>query len=243
MKGVGPQRADLLKKELAIFTFNDLLQHYPYRHVDKTKISRIADLHPSIEYAQVQGKLWYYETLGERSARRLIAYLRDDTGVIELTWFKGLNWIEKILKQDETYLAFGRLSFFMGKPQIVHPELEVVKPQVNGTKSFLEPIYPTTEKLKTKGLNGRQIGKLTESLFVLLSEKDFPENLPDPLLKKFQLLPRFKAFQQIHFPSSSVLYDQRCGGSNSKSFSLRSYDWPWYDRSGIANQKELFLKK
>ena len=178
MKGVGPQRADLLKKELAIFTFNDLLQHYPYRHVDKTTVTKIIDLNPSMEYTQVQGKLWYFETVGEKSARRLVAYLKDDTGVMELTWFKGLTWITKILKQDENYLAFGRLSFFMGKPQIVHPEFELAKPQVNGTKNFLEPIYPTTEKLKTKGLNGRQLGKLTESLFSIISEKDLPENLP-----------------------------------------------------------------
>jgi ATP-dependent DNA helicase RecG len=208
LKGVGPQRADLLKKELAIFTFNDLLQHFPYRHVDKTKITTIIDLNPSMEYAQVQGRLWYYETVGERSAKRLVAYLKDDTGVMELAWFKGLNWIEKIVKQDEKYLAFGRLTFFMGKPQMVHPELEPVKPQADGTRNFLEPIYPTTEKLKTKGLNGRQIGKLTESLFTLLSEKDLPENLPEPLLKKFQLLPRLRAFQQIHFPSSPASYEQ-----------------------------------
>lgn len=208
LKGVGPQRADLLKKELAIFTFNDLLQHYPYRHVDKSKITKIIDLNPYMEYAQVQGRLWHYEMIGEKSARRLIAYLKDDTGAMELVWFKGLSWIEKMLKQNENYLAFGRLSFFMGKPQIVHPELELVKPQVNGAKKFLEPVYPATEKLKTKGLNGRQIGKLTESLFALLSEKDLPENLPESILKKFKLLPRFKAFQQIHFPASPAFYEQ-----------------------------------
>lgn len=205
---MGPHRADLLKKELAIFTFNDLLQHFPYRHIDKTKVTKIVDLNPSMEYAQVQGKLWYYETVGEKSAKRLVAYLKDDTGVMELTWFKGLNWIEKMLKQDENYLAFGRLSFFMGKPQIVHPELESVKPQLNGAKNFLEPIYPTTEKLKAKSLNGRQIGKLTESLFALISQKDLPENLPQPLIEKFRLLSRFKAFQQIHFPSAPGLYEQ-----------------------------------
>jgi ATP-dependent DNA helicase RecG len=208
LKGVGPQRADLLKKELAIFTFNDLLQHYPYRHVDKTTVTKIVDLNPSMEYAQVKGKLWYSETIGERSGRRLIAYLKDDTGVMELTWFKGLSWITKLLQQDENYLAFGRLTFFMGKPQIVHPELELTKPLANGIKNFLEPIYPTTEKLKTKGLNGRQIGKLTESLFSIIFEKDLPENLAEPILKKFQLLPRFKALQQIHFPSSPALYEQ-----------------------------------
>jgi ATP-dependent DNA helicase RecG len=205
---VGPQRADLLKKELGIFTFGDLLHHFPYRHIDKTKVARIIDLTPATEFAQVQGKLWYHETMGEKSGKRLVAYLKDDTGVIELTWFKGLNWIEKILKQKETYLAFGRISFFMGKPQIVHPELEIVKPEANGKKNFLEPIYPTTEKLKAKGLGGRQLGKLTEALFLLLSEKDLSENLPSAMIQSLQLIPRFEAYRQIHFPANQATYDQ-----------------------------------
>lgn len=208
LKGVGPQRADLLKKELAIFTFSDLLHLFPYRHVDKTKITKIIDLNATMEYALVQGRLWYFETVGVKSGKRLVAYLKDDTGVIELTWFAGLNWIEKMLNQDENYLAFGRLSFFMGKPQIVHPELELIKPEAGGWKSRLEPVYPATEKLKSKGLNGRQIGKLTEALFALVSEKDLPENLPETLIKNFRLLPRFEAFRQIHFPSSPEMYEQ-----------------------------------
>jgi len=197
-----------LKKELAIFTFSDLLHHYPYRHVDKTKITKIIDLNASIEYAQVQGRLMHHETVGQGSAKRLIAYLKDDTGVIELAWFKGLSWIEKTLKENEFYLAFGRLSFFMNKPQIVHPELELLKPQSKGAKNVLEPVYPATEKLKTKALNGRQIGKLTEALFTLLSPKDLPENLPGPVIQKFKLLSRFEAYKQIHFPSSPALYEQ-----------------------------------
>lgn len=127
---------------------------------------------------------------------------------MELTWFRGLTWVEKILKEDETYLAFGRVSFFMGKPQILHPELEVVKSMATGVKNFLEPIYPTTEKLKTKALNGRQIGKLTKDLFSLLSPKELPENLPEPILNKFRLLPRYEALRQIHFPTSPAHYDQ-----------------------------------
>jgi ATP-dependent DNA helicase RecG len=95
LKGVGPQRADLLKKELGIFTFNDLLHHFPYRHIDRTKIHKIIDLNPSIEFAQVKGTLLYSEVVGEKSAKRLMAYLKDDTGIIELTWFKGINWVEK----------------------------------------------------------------------------------------------------------------------------------------------------
>jgi ATP-dependent DNA helicase RecG len=208
LKGVGPQRADLLKKELAIFTFNDLLHHFPYRHLDKTRITKISALNAQSEYALIQGKLWYFETVGERQGKRLIAYLKDETGIIELAWFKGLGWIEKMLKQEEKYLAFGKVSFFMGKPQMVHPELEILQPQIAGVKNFLEPVYPATEKLKARNLGGRQIGKLTENLFALLSERDIPENLPDHLLKKLQLMPRMEAFRQLHFPSQPSSFDQ-----------------------------------
>jgi ATP-dependent DNA helicase RecG len=208
LKGVGPQKADLLKKELGIFTYADLLNFFPYRHIDKTKITRISDLNPSVEYAQVQGKLWYYETAGERSAKRLTAFLTDDTGVIELTWFKGMNWIEKTLKQNEVYNVFGKISFFMGKPQIVHPEMEVVKNGPAPVKSYLEPVYSTTEKLKARGLSGRQIGKLTQALFSLLTENNLPENLPQSLIYKLKLLPRYESLRQIHFPTSAQLYEQ-----------------------------------
>lgn len=138
----------------------------------------------------------------------MTAFLTDDTGVVELTWFKGINWIEKILKQNEVYNVFGKVSFFMGKPQIIHPETELVKNGAAPVKSYLEPIYSTTEKLKAKGLGGRQIGKLTEALFFLLNEKNIAENLPQSLLHKLKLMPRYEALRQIHFPSSLSSYDQ-----------------------------------
>ena len=208
LKGVGPQKADLLKKELGVFTYGDLLNLFPYRHIDKTKITRIADLTPSVEYAQVQGKLWYYETTGERNSKRLTAFLTDDSGVMELTWFKGINWVERMLQQNEVYNVFGRISFFMGKPQIVHPEMEQVKNAGAPVKNYLEPVYSTTEKLKAKGLGGRQIGKLTQALFALLNQNNLPENLPPPLVHKLKLLPRHEALRQIHFPASLQLHGQ-----------------------------------
>lgn len=208
LKGVGPQRADLLKKELAVFSFHDLLHHFPYRHIDRTRITRIVDLNGTSDYALVQGKLWYYEIIGERSARRLVAYLKDDTGVLELVWFKGLTWIEKLLKQDENYLAFGKIGFFMGKPQMAHPELETVKSQTNGVRTSLEPIYPATEKLKSRNLGGRQLGKLTETLLSQLSLRDLPENLPQSVLTNLRLMSRFEAYRNIHFPASQQVYEQ-----------------------------------
>ena len=205
---MGPLKADLLKKELAIFTFNDLLHHFPYRHIDKTRITKAVELNPAIEFAQVQGTLQYYETVGEKSARRLIAYLKDDTGFIELIWFKGLGWVEKFLKEGEQYLVFGRLSFFMGKPQMVHPEIETLTNEFSGAKNFLEPVYPTTEKLKARGLGPRQIAKLLQSLLALLREKDLPENIPSSIIDKGKLVSRFYAYQAIHFPPTTDDYQK-----------------------------------
>jgi len=205
LKGVGPQRADLLKKELGIFSYQDLLHHFPFRHVDKTKVSTVASLNPQVEYVQVQGKLWYFEIVGEKAARRLVAYLKDATGVIELTWFKGLTHVEKILRQDETYLAFGRLSFFMGKPGIVHPEIEVFLPQLGGARQQLEPVYSATEKLKARNLGGRQLGKLTEQLFAVLPPRELPENLPSSIVSSLRLMPRYDAYKNLHFPGTPQL--------------------------------------
>ena len=206
LKGVGPQRADLLKKELAIFTFNDLLHHFPYRHIDKTKILKISDLSHAIEFGQVQGIIAYKEVIGEKNAKRLVAYLRDETGIVELTWFKGISWMEKILKEGEAYTAFGRVSFFSGNPQIVHPEVEL-KVDAEGAKAVLEPVYSTTEKLKARGLGGRQIGKLVYTLLGLLSNNEIPENLPQVIIDRTKVIDRLTAYYHIHFPKNQQQYN------------------------------------
>lgn len=193
---------------MGIFTYGDLLHFFPYRHLDKTRITKIASLNVTNDYAQVQGKLWYYENSGGGSSKRLTAYLTDETGVIELTWFKGISWIEKLLRQDEVYNVFGKVGFFMGKPQMIHPEMEGVKTENASGKSYLEPIYSTTEKLKAKGLGGRQIGKLVEGLFSLITEDHIPENIPQHLIGSLKLMSRHHAFRQIHFPASAKLYEQ-----------------------------------
>lgn len=208
LKGVGPQRADLLKKELAIFTFNDLLHHFPYRHLDRTRFLSVNELSPGTEFGQVRGVLIHFETIGERSGKRLVASLKDSTGLIELTWFKGLHWIEKILQEGQLYQAFGRISFFMGKPQMVHPEIEAVVNTGVAAKAFLEPVYSTTEKLKARQLGSRQIGKLVQTLLGILEEKDIPENLPDSILEKAKFLSRSQAYRWMHFPASQEQYNQ-----------------------------------
>lgn len=161
-----------------------------------------------MEFVQVAGRLMSAEILGEKRSKRLVAKLRDQTGVIELTWFQGIHWVQKTLVTGHDYLVFGKLGFFLGAPQITHPELETFTPAKSAGKAFLEPVYPTTEKLKAKQLGARQIGKLTQLLFTLLSEKDLPENLPATVLERLRLLPRYTAFRQLHFPESAADYQK-----------------------------------
>ncbi len=206
LKGVGPIRADMLKKELQIFTFEDLLNHFPLRHLDRTSVQPIGQINSGMDHVQVRGIVVSMEILGERRAKRLVVYLRDKTGIIELTWFQGINWVEKLITIGQEYLAFGKLGFFLGKPQLNHPEIESVR-EANATgKSHLEPIYPVTEKLKARGLNGRAIGKLMEQLFLVLEEKELPEFLPSALLQKHNYISRYKAYLHLHFPPTTAHY-------------------------------------
>jgi len=198
----------MLKKELGIFTFSDLLNLFPYRHVDKTRVSLIRDIYPNTEYIQVAGKIISSEILGEKRGRRLVAQIRDSSGILELTWFQGIPWIQKSLKPGNDYLVFGRVSFFLGKPQITHPEMELLTQEKSDPKQHLEPIYPSTEKLKAKGLTGRAIGKLTMQLFSMIRERDLPENLPDELLNKLKLGSRFLSYRDVHFPADPQKYDE-----------------------------------
>ncbi|MCW3118768.1 MAG: hypothetical protein JWM28_2850, partial [Chitinophagaceae bacterium] len=203
---MGPQRGELLKKELAVFTFKDLLEHFPYRHIDKSKINVIADITPQTDYIQVTGMLVNAEIVGDKRAKRLVAQLKDKTGILELTWFQGVSWIQKTLITGQAYLVYGKIGYFGNKPQIVHPEMELFAEIQQDAKRF-EPVYPSTEKLKARGLGGRQIGKLTQTLLSLLQERDLPENLPENLLKTTKFLSRNKAYRQIHFPLSTEEYE------------------------------------
>lgn len=208
LKGVGPQKAELLKKELGIFTFGDLLEYYPFRHIDRTKLNMISELRPDTEFAQVAGVLEYIQVIGQKQGKRLVGQLRDKTGTLELTWFQGVNWVTKTLEEGKSYLVYGRVTFYNGQPQIVHPEIELLTAPQTLTKDFLEPVYSTTEKLKSRGLGGRQIGKLTRQLFSMLKKTDVAENLPEPVMQRLKLADRFTALQQIHFPQSTTQYDE-----------------------------------
>ena len=205
---MGPQRADLLKKELSIFTFKDLLEHYPYRHIDKTQLNLIRDIQPQTEFIQVAGKLVSKEIMGENRSKRLVCELKDTSGTLEMIWFQGITFIEKLLSVGNNYLVFGRVTFYQGQPQITHPEIEPFTADKTEGKSFLEPVYPSTEKLKSRGLGGRQLARLTQALFQLLREKDLPEILPEKIVQSLKLISRYKAFSAIHFPPNSTMNQQ-----------------------------------
>ena len=200
-------RADLLKKELSIFTFGDLLSHFPFRHIDRTQLNTVNEINAATEYVQIAGVLLSFETMGQKQGKRLVAELKDKTGVIELIWFQGLGWVQKLLQTGHSYLVYGRVSFFNNQPQIVHPEIEILLPEQPVAKRYLEPVYPTTEKLKAKGLGGRQLSKLTQALLSQIHEHNIPEILPDDILCQLNLISRFHAFRQIHFPQNNEAYE------------------------------------
>jgi ATP-dependent DNA helicase RecG len=204
LKGVGPLRADMLKKELNLYTFGDLLHHFPHRHIDKTQVTPIGQVIPEMDFVQVRGVMQGIDIIGEKRSKRMVTQLKDSSGQIELAWFQGINWVQKSIVEGQAYLVFGRVSFFNGRAQIVHPEIEPYVAATAGQKALLEPVYPSTEKLKSRGLNGKQIGKLTQGLFLQLRESDLPENLPAHLLK--DRMGRWEAYRQIHFPVSQEHY-------------------------------------
>ena len=195
-----------MKKELSIYTFSDLLEHYPHRHIDKTQVHKIGSISPATDFVQVVGILQQPALMGDKRAKRLIAQLTDDSGTLELAWFQGASWVQKNLVPGQKYLVFGKTGFFNGKPQMVHPEIEIFTPAKEGGKDYLEPVYPATEKLKARGLNGRQLAKLTYQLFSMIKPADIPENLPAHILADYKLMNRYEAYSNIHFPVSDKAY-------------------------------------
>lgn len=190
----------MLRKELNIHFFGDLMVHFPFRYIDRSVVCQINDISPLSDFVQVSGRLVSYEVLGEKRRRRLVAEFRDATGTLQLVWFRGINWIEKTLKLAQPYVVYGRVSFFNGKPQIAHPEMDVLTAENAVGKDYLEPVYSSTEKLSARGMSGKAIGKLTRHLFEVLPAAEIPENLPAILLHTYKLMPRYAAFRTIHFP-------------------------------------------
>ncbi|MEM9857781.1 MAG: ATP-dependent DNA helicase RecG [Bacteroidota bacterium] len=198
LKGVGPQRAALLGKELKIFTYGDLIQYYPFRHEDRTQFYLINELEASMPYVQVRGKVCQIETIGSARKRRLVVYLKDETGELELVWFKGVDWIKKKILLGVEYVVFGKPTAFGRKINLAHPEIEP-SATFNTDKGHLQPVYSTTEILRKKYLDSKGIAKLQK----VLTENAYGrirETLPRNLIEQYRLIPKKGAVRQIHFP-------------------------------------------
>ncbi|MCF8303848.1 MAG: ATP-dependent DNA helicase RecG [Bacteroidales bacterium] len=200
LKGVGPKRGELLRNELGIYTWEDLLTFYPFRYVDRTKFHKINEIESDMAFVQIKGKVTHVEMIGQRRARRFIATFKDDTGSIELVWFQGIKWIKDKLIPNREYVIFGKPTIFNRKFNIPHPEIDPVD-EYKPTENVFQPIYSSGEKLKSRGLNSKGISKLIKTL---LSEVQghIPETLALPVLEKTKLLAREEAIINIHFPAN-----------------------------------------
>ena len=201
LKGVGPQKSALLNKELKIFTYGDLIQYYPFRYEDRTRFYTISELHDQLPNVQIKGILGSLETVGARSKKRLVAQLRDETGTIELVWFKGIKWISRKLQTGVTYTVFGKPTRYGSKINMAHPEIDVFTPSHQGP-GYLQPVYHTTENLKRRFLDSRALSKLQRQLMSLAYPK-ISESLPEALLEELSLISRADALRNIHFPEDS----------------------------------------
>jgi len=202
LKGVGSQRAELLNKELGIFTVRDLLVHYPFRYVDRTKFYQIREVRPNSAEVQVKGVITQVATIGRQRGKRMVATLRDESGTMELVWFKGLQWIGKIVKRGTPLIVFGKPTLFNGKLQMTHPELEVAgSPQAEANVAGLHPVYSSTEKLKTKGLDSRGLERIITNALARLTRNELPENLSRAIREQHRLIARFEAMRIIHRPA------------------------------------------
>lgn len=201
LKGVGPQKSALLNKDLGIFTYGDLLQHYPFRHEDRTKFYKVNEVNDQMPFVQIKGVIRQMEVIGTARKQRLRAYFKDETGEIELIWFKGVQWLNKSLKTGIPYVAFGKATKFGNNYNIAHPELEVLTPS-HDQKGYLQPVYHSTELLKNKFLDNKAIIKFQKALLTQCKDK-IPETLPLDIIEHFRLVSKKEAIINIHFPSTN----------------------------------------
>jgi len=203
LKGVGPNRADLLKKELGIHTFQDLLNLFPNRYLDRTQYYKIAQLQQTNAEVQIIGKITHIKTVEQKRGKRLVATFIDETGTMELVWFRGQKWIRENLKLNVPYVIFGKTNYFNGSFSMPHPEMELLEAHEKSIRSAMQPVYPSTEKLSNSGITNRVINGLMQQLF-LESKNAFAETLSKPLLEQLKLVSKKEALFNIHFPKSQA---------------------------------------
>lgn len=205
LKGVGPKKAEVLQKEVGIKCFEDLLYYFPFRYVDKSKIYKVTDINNDSAYFQLKGKISNLISVGDKRTKYITAKFYDDSGSIDIVWFRGLKWVKEMIKPNTEYLIFGKPSVFKNSFNFVHPELEVFSEVENPiAMQSLEGIYSSTEKLKNFGLGSRGISKIMKQLLIQV-ESEITEKLPNYILQKYNLIDEKTALTNIHFPKNTSI--------------------------------------
>jgi ATP-dependent DNA helicase RecG len=202
LKGVGPERAKTLASELGIRTFADLLTHFPFRYIDRTKFYSIKDINGELPFVQFKAKVINAEIMGANKGKRLVAHVNDGTGSMELVWFKGIKWVAPKLKPGTEFIVFGKPTIFNGKMNIAHPDIDIASEENMVIAKKLQPVYHTGEKLKSSWLDSKGIWKLERALVVQIS-KNIPETLSQEIIKKYNLISREEACKIIHTPDNN----------------------------------------
>ncbi|MBL7918989.1 MAG: ATP-dependent DNA helicase RecG [Bacteroidia bacterium] len=203
LKGIGPQRAEVLKKELGIFIYRDLLTYYPFRYVDRTKFISIKEIKDETEYVQIRGIVDRLEITGLKQAKRLVVVFRDNTGTMELVFFKGYNWMAQKLQTGKEYIVFGKPTEFKGRFNLAHPDIDLVTDDLLNQQSAFQAVYNSTEKLKVRGLDSEGIRKTIRGLINQLQPQHLEETLSDEVKSDHKLIDRYAAFKQIHCPENA----------------------------------------
>ena len=207
LKGVGPARADQFRMELGIRTWEDLLMHYPFRYVDKSQFQKVSDVKSDAVAVQLQGTIVRLTEVGEARAKRLVGIFQDETGTMELVWFKGARWLKSSLPLNKPCLVYGKPTEFKGKFNMAHPEVEEIESSRMAAGVGLKPVYSTTEKMSNRGLNSNVIGKLTLQLCEEV-RNEIPEVLPQELIQQYKLISRAEALVQLHAPANAEKLEQ-----------------------------------
>ncbi len=203
LKGLWPKRAELLKKELGIHTFQDLLNLFPNRYLDRTQYYKISELQQTNAEVQIVGKITHIKTVEQKRGKRLVATFTDGTNQMELVWFRGIKWIQESLKLNTPYVIFGKTKYFNGSFSMPHPEMELLDAHEKSIRSAMQPVYPSTEKLANSGITNRLLNSLMQQLF-LETKNAFAETLPKPLLEELKLVSKKEALFNVHFPQSQA---------------------------------------
>lgn len=206
IQGIGQKRAELLKKEIGITTLADLLSYYPYKYVDRSRFYRINEIDETMPYIQLKGQILSAEYMGEGHARRYVAHFSDGTGFVDLVWFQGIRYVEGKYRLNTEYVIFGKPNRFGSRLNIAHPEIEPFTENYTQQSQGFQPLYNTTEKMKSNFLNSNSLRKVIKTALMFMG--NIAETLPATLIQHYRLCARSTALQQIHFPQNNDLLNK-----------------------------------